>query len=1139
MSVVEERPPTRIASPLGERVRPVDWQAKTAGRAEYTDDVELPGTLVARVLRSPHPHAEVVSIGTDAVLRAPGVAAVITASDLPDVPYIHHGGPLSDRPVLARGVVRFVGQEVAAVAAETPAQADEALRRFEVRYRPLSAVTTMVEAREPGAPKIHPHTESGNISLSIARSWGDSEASGRAQVRVQGAYRFNRQTHVCMETNSVLASWDPQAEQLEIWVSSQAPYFIRKELANVLGLELSQVIVHEVAVGGGFGSKSKISEHEAIAGALSMKASRPVRLVLSRDEEFATTKCRHDFEIGLETGADAEGNLTHRSARIAVDNGAYNHSGPSVMGYGTLTMGSLYRTGGVDLHADLIYTNKQPGGQFRGYGGPQATFAIESQMDELAEQLGRDPLELRMQNANRPGDVTHTGWQLGSARLVECLERAAAESDWFAKRKLGGSGRGIGVAASIHVTGAHVYENAERSSAAVDVGPDGRVTVRFGGADAGTGQRTVLAQIAATELGVALADVDVVMMESAITPEDMGAWSSRGTFMSGHAVAGAARRVAERARELAAAELGGDATDVKLAGGAVITNGSHLSLSDVVRASGEERLSFTEEFVADIEPVDPRTGVSNLSGAYSFAAQVVEVEVDRQTGQVRLLDVVAVHDCGRVLNPVAAESQIVGGVAMGLGAALGEELVTEQGRLANGSYIDYALPRAADLPRIRVIFLDAEEPAGPYGAKGIGEIGLIPTPAAVANAVTHASGIRVRELPITPDKIVRRAGRRRGNIRRSYRIWRRPNRWWIAGVRAAYPRGLETALHRYGTRLARKKKNTEIRRRLEPHGVGEATAALSESATVAIGGGTDLLPARRQGVAPAADALVDLTEVEELKALCEDEHGALRIGGGVHLAELVRRPELVGKVLAETAARIASPQIREMATVGGNLCQQKRCWFYRSGFQCYKRGGATCPCYAVNGDHRFYHAAMGAHRCQAVTPSDLATTLLALDADIVIAGPRSQRVRPVSRFFTGPGETALQRGDLVMEVRVPPGARRRTSRFEKLRLWEGDFAVVSACASLAVRDAGPIEDARVVVGAVAPTALRLEDVERQLVGRRPDQLDLAAVARSWTWRGHPLPGNEWKLDAAAALVSRAIEGCLAERSEYAARGGTT
>ncbi|MGH2986902.1 MAG: molybdopterin cofactor-binding domain-containing protein, partial [Solirubrobacterales bacterium] len=748
------------------------------------------------------------------------------------------------------------------VAAETPRQADDAVRRFRVRYRPLRALTTVAEALEQGASPIHEHA-AGNVAMAIERDWGDSSAAEQATATVRGRYRFARQAHACMETNSVLARWNPEASQVELWVSTQAPYFIRKEVANALGLELEQVIVHDVAVGGGFGSKSKISEHEAIAAALAMRAGRPVRLALTRDEEFATTKSRHAFEIELETGAGADGLLTHRRAEIAVDNGAFNHSGPSVMGYGTLVMGSLYRTRAVKLRSRLVYTNKQPGGQFRGYGGPQVTFAIESQMDELAAGLDIDPIDLRVRNANQPGDVTHSGWRLGSARLVECLERARAESRWDEKRALGGSGRGIGVATAIHVSGAHVYEGAERSSGAVEIGVDGSVTVLFGGADAGTGQRTVLAQVGAAELGLDLDRVEVVMMESRSTPHDMGAWSSRGTYMSGHAVGAAARSAAAELRRLAAAELGGDPGDIALDGARASSAGESISFADLVRSAGRgERLRFEEEIVADIEPVNRETGVSNLSGAYSFAAQVAEVEIDPATGAVHVVDFVAVHDCGTPLNPVGLEGQIVGGVAMGLGAALGEDMIHEGGRLASGSYIHYPLPRAADLPPIRAIALDADDPNGPYGAKGIGEIGLMPTGAAVANAVAHAVGIRVRELPITPDKVLEGIrGGRPGRLRRSYGIWRRPSRWWIAGVRAAYPRGFHTLLHRYGTRFARRPKRREIGSIAEPQSVEEATASLASTpAALPIAGGTDLVPARRQGIVQPG-ALVDVTRV--------------------------------------------------------------------------------------------------------------------------------------------------------------------------------------------------------------------------------------------------------------------------------------
>jgi CO/xanthine dehydrogenase FAD-binding subunit len=788
---------------------------------------------------------------------------------------------------------------------------------------------------------------------------------------------------------------------------------------------------------------------------------------------------------------------------------------------------SQYRTGAVDLRFDLVYTNKHPGGQFRGYGGAQAVFAIESQMDELADRVRMDPIDLRIRNANRSGDVTHAGWRIASSRLVECLETVRDAIGWDAKRSAGGVGRGVGVAAAIHVSGANVWEGAERSDAAIDVRSDGRVLVRFGGADAGTWQKTLLAQVAAAELGVDVADVEVLTMETAETPLDMGAWSSRGTFMSGHAVRAVAEEAAGLLRRAAADALDADPDNVALVEGQALGPGRSLALGTVVEAAtdGDDALRLERTFIADSEPVNPKTGIANISPTYSFAAHAVELEVDPDTGTVQLLDVVAAHDLGKAINPIGAESQIIGGVAMGVGAALGEELIYEGGRLVNPAYLNYALPRAADLPTIRPILVEGDDPKGPYGAKGVGEISLVPAPAAVANAVAHAVGVRVRELPITPDKILTALARDRR--RRSYRLWRRPDRWWIAGMRAAYPRGAHALLHRWGTKAARRRRSQPITRIERPRSAEEAVSMLAASRTArAVAGGTDLLPAREQNLVDA-DTLVDVLTVDDLRQVSETDAGDLQLGAGVCLAELLRHPALDSdRVLRETVARIASPQVREMATVAGNLCQQNRCWFFRNGFDCYKRGGPTCPCYAVLGDHRFYHAALGAHRCQAVTPSDLATTLAALDARVTLLRPHAERTVPVDRFYTGPGETALKPGELVTRVTVPARARRRVSRFEKVRLWEGDFAVVSACASLELDERGAVSEARVVVGALAPTPLRLPDVERELVGQRPSVDRLDALSRSWTSRAHPLARNEWKVDAAAGLVRRCVGACL-------------
>lgn len=1117
-------PPT-LASPIGQRILNIDWNDKTSGAAIYSGDVDLPGMLHARILRSPHPHARIRGIDPSEALRATGVAAIITAADLPDRMYIHHGGPLSDRRVLARDVVRFVGEEVAGIAAETLADADRALGLVRVDYELLPAVTTMAEAMRLDAPKIHP---GGNVSVRSHRDWGAVDLDRPAEVSVRGTFRFGRQTHACMETNSIVARWDPDAKVLEVWASTQAPFIVRKELANALDLDLDSVVLHEVAVGGGFGAKSKICEYEAIAAALSIRTGRPVRLVLTREEEFSTTKSRHNFEITLETSATRDGLLAGRAVDILVDNGAYNHSGPSVMAYGSQVFGSLYRIPHVTIDAQLVYTNKQPGGQFRGYGGPQAVFALESQTDELAAALGMDPIDFRILNANRPGDVTLTGWQLASARLVECLERARIELDWDRKRARGGSGRGVGLAAAIHVSGANIYDGADRSSAAIDVDAEGGVRVRFGGADAGTWQKTLIAQFAAAELGLRPESIRVLTMESHLTPHELGAWSSRGTFMSGHAVGAVARSVAGRLREHAAELLGVAVDEVRLADGRAECAGRTVSFGEIVQARENGLLSITEEIVIDVDPVNRETGVANLSGAYAFAVQAVEVEVDAATGRVRVVDAVAIHDSGVPINPIGMESQIVGGMAMGIGLALGEELLYEGGRSMTRSYIQYPLPRANDLPPIRTVLIHDADPKGPYGAKGIGEIVLVPTGAAVANAIAHATGVRLYELPATPDRVL--AALRTGSARREYRIGRRPNRWWIEGMRRSYPHGVHTLLHRFGTKWARPLPRTVIEAIARPTDTSQVGRELSARGAQVIAGGTDLLPARRQGVA-APRVLVDISTVTTLGTV-QRVGDQVDIPANVRLSDLsawaAQDPDL--QVIAEVIEQIANPQIREMATVGGNMCQQNRCWFLRNDFMCYKRGGVTCPCYAVQGDHRFYHAAVDGHRCQSVTPSDLATIFTALDATVRIGSRSGHRDVPIRDFYTGPGETVLGASEFVERVLVPaaPGSGKH---YEKLNRSAGDFAMVSVASVVMTADDGRITDARVVLGAVAPTPFRARETERALVSGGLAGLDTGSEA--WTTHAHPLTNNGWKVEAAVGMVDRSV------RSAYAAaRGGS-
>ncbi len=1119
--------PERHGTQLGAAVPNVEWFEKTAGLAVFTDDVRPAGLLHAAILRSPHQHALIKGIEVGDVLASPGVVAVVTADDLPGRHYIHHGGPLADRTVLARGKVRYVGEEIAGVAAQTPEQARAALARFKVTYKRLRAVTGLQDARRAGAPLVHDE-HAGNVALAFGQDFGAAPAAGPGSVTVSGRYTFPRQNHACMETNGVIASWDTKTRQLHVWVATQAPYFVEKELAHVLDLPRESIVVHEVAVGGGFGSKSKIGEFEAVAAALAMKAGCPVRLILSRDEEFETTKSRHRFDITMTTLATADGQLISRDAEVIVENGAFNHSGPSVMGAGTGALASLYVVPHVSFNASLIYTNTHPGGQFRGYGNPQATFAVESGMDELAERLRIDPFEFRIRNANRAGQRTHVGYQLGSAALVECLHAARDAIGWQRKKDLRGSGRGVGVAAAIQVSGAYVYPGANKSSAAVIIDETGHVQLRFGGADAGTGQRTMLAQVVCDELGVPLEAVSVIMMDSVETPSDLGAWSTRGTYMSAHATLGAAASVRDELCKRAASVLDVPVELLEFCDGRVHGSGAALSIADVMRRTREQGpLAIEHEYIADVEEMDWHTGTGNISGAYSFAAHAVEVEVDRDTGMVRIVDYVAAHDSGTVLNPLLAESQVIGGVVMGLGAALGEELLYENGRMINGSYLSYPLMRALDAPRIRTLFVPGADPKAPYGAKGIGEIVLVPTVAAVGNAIAHATGLRLREAPFTPDKVLNARRELERTKRRSYHIWRRPDRWQVALIRAAYPRGVHTVLDRYGTKLARTADPVAAERVLKPATQTQALQQVATAGARAIGGGTDLVPGQRRGK-QALGTLVDVTLVGSLGRTRIDDAGNARIGGAVRLAALAdKHGSTWDGVLGETARRIASHQVREMATVAGNLCQEKRCWFYRNDFTCYKRGGSTCPCYAVEGDHRFQHAVIGAHRCQAVTPSDLATTLLALDAHTVVRSVRGERELPIDKLFTGPGETSLRDDELITEVVVARRAQSWRYGFDKLALYTGDFAVVSAAVGVDRAGSGELRGARLVLGAVAPTPIRLPKLEARLIAQPPRTTDeLRTLTAQWGARAHPLKRNDWKVDAAAGILARTLASVL-------------
>lgn len=1169
---------------IGKPAWPIDWEDKTSGKTAYLTDVLPEGTLFGVILRSPYPYAKIRSVDVSRAEAMPGVKAVVTAADFrPDARYFHE--MCFDRTPLADDFVRFVGQEVAAVAATSRQAALEALAVITVDYEPMDAPMTAEAALAPGATLLHqpgpplgmapPHDGAGgpppeegadstheapaghgeadgppadaagdhgvgggdhppmpsfpNVRRGIHTRLGAfEEASGSAEVKVSGTYRFGRQTHVCMETNRTLAKWAEDG-RLHYWSSTAVPRYVMFESAGIFGMPPQNVAVHEVAVGGSFGSKITITDHEVIAAQLARKANAPVLIALTREEEFSTTKSRHPFEIDLTIGADRSGKVKSLEARMRVESGAFLHNGASVMGASVGPLITMYRFEGAAIDALLIDTAMLPAGAYRGYGAPQTTFALESLMDDLAKSLGMDPVELRVKNAYRSGDQG-LGSSLGSVGLADCFSIARDAIDWHTQRAAKVPGIGLGIAGAEEVSGAFGPPGSNVCEGEIELHPEGRCVVRFGGCDAGTGQRTILAQTAAEELGIPLECVSVISMDTDATPHDLGPWSSRGTHYTVHAIRQTAIELAAQIKEHAASRLGDDvvlvdgkASSPKGEAGIFELVASHPALTQGYLAHKSTYFEFR------VEALKP-DGTGKFTATHNFGAHAAKVDVDTKTGQVRVVDYVAVTDSGTVLNPLLFDGQVRGGVVQGLGGALGEELIFEQGKLVNPALLHYAMPRAADVPRIRTITAPAPDEAGPYGAKAVGENSILPPGPVIANAVEDAVGVRITSLPITPDKVLTALARKQGRSR-SISIISRPGRWWIGFVRALYSRGLLKRLHARQMTLHDQAvaPPAPLRTVDLPTKLDAATRVLSATA-VPVGGNTDLQLLRRQNIR-VPEALVATTGIAELEGIDHTDDGSLSIGAATTLAELSAFARDVLPALHEAIEGIASPQVRNVATLAGNLRQAKRCWFYRNGFNCYKRRGGLAPCYAIEGDHRFYHAVIDGHRCQAVTPSDLSTILSALDAELEIANPRGSRRAALIDLYTGPGEMdGIKEDELIVRAIIPATALKRQTGWRKLNLWQGDFAIASSAVSLALDAQGQIKEARVVLGAIAPVPWRARKTEAALIGRRPDIANLRELLDQELDRSaHPLARNEWKLDAVAGLTERVCE-CLSQKS---------
>jgi xanthine dehydrogenase molybdenum-binding subunit len=762
MSPGTRTPPFRV---IGTRVAKLDAAEKLTGAVQYLPDLEVPGMVWGKILRTTVPHARITRLDTRKAEALPGVLGVVTAANVEQRPF----GYAKDHLALKGDVVRCIRDEVAAVAAETEATAEEACRLIEVEYAELPGVFDPAAALRPEAPRIHPQFPGNLVNFAYKFNAGDVDRAFReADVVVEGTYTLPYVTTACLGTMAALASWDTRG-RLTMWSTTQIPFLYQKDLAEALGITGDRIRVIQPPVGGNFGRGLDLYPIDIIAALLARHVGRPVKIVFDRDEEFLASPTREPCVFTLRTAARADGTLLGRDARVIIDNGAYVSWGSTTPYVMMTTLAGFYRCPNVRFDSAIVYTNNPYSGSMRGYGNLESTFAVEAQMDDLAERLGLDRLAIRRRNANRPGDVTPQGLRITTCALTECfdaVERDVGKPGLHPPRP--GWRRGIGYAGMFHVGGgARVYRS-DGCGAIVKLDDFGQVSLVTGASEIGQGSETVLAMIVAEELGIPLGRVEVVNSDTAVKPWDVGVHASRTTFIAGNAALLAAGDVKRQLLALAASILDEPAEALDCEDGFVFVRaapGRRMAYERVVRAGHFQeggRILMAQAFYDPPTQMLDKDFRGNVSATYGFAAQGAVVDVEEATGKIEVRRVASAHDVGRALNPIGCEGQIEGGIHMGLGYCLTEELRLAEGRVLNGGFLDYKLLTAPDMPEILVTLIETVDEAGPFGAKGLGEAGTIPISAAVANAVKDAVGVRLSELPMTPERVYRalRAARR-------------------------------------------------------------------------------------------------------------------------------------------------------------------------------------------------------------------------------------------------------------------------------------------------------------------------------------------------------------------------------------------
>jgi 4-hydroxybenzoyl-CoA reductase alpha subunit len=748
---------------VGQGIPMLNAVEKVTGTMCFGADFTLPGVLYGKILRSPISHGRIVKIDTSEARRLPGVAAVIAGPEL-DLPlFTARGQRIDDDRVMVKDKVHYVGDEIAAVAAVDEETALEAIKLIEVEYSELPALFSPEEAMQPGAPKIHDHLPS-NVADHIEYQIGDVEkAFAESDIIVEDEFYTGMVHQAYLEPQSVVAQWECTGKVI-IWAPVQVPQSLRYSYARALGIKPEQIRIIQCNVGGGFGAKQECKIHP-IAALLSKYSGQPVKIVNTREEEFMATFPRMPMRIHMKIGATKDGTLLAKESRFIGDNGAYTNYGIGIMVSAITRHDNLYRIKNIKTTSDLVYTNKPATNAFRGFGNPQSHFAFESLLDILANKLNMDPAELRLKNATQTGDVTPYGWKIGSCGLSECIEKATAKADWQRKRqekKAGEVVRGIGLACCLHVSGNRTFlPFFDGAAAFLRIDEEGQVTIQVGEPDIGQGSKTVLAQMAADELGITPDQITVINVDTSSSPHGLGTFGDRVTTLAGNAVKDAAVKAREVIIKYAAEKLNVPKEELEIEDGLIKVRGKsdlRVAFKDISQIASYDRgggtIQVTGTFVPqDVAVVDPQTKHGNVSCAYPFVAQVAEVEVNKTTGEVKVIYLSAAHDLGKVINPLLAEGQIQGAVAQGIGFALFEDLKLENGS-TESNFRKYRIARATDMPKIDTIFVETDDPNGPYGAKGLAEPALTPIAPAIANAIYNAVGIRLKELPMTPEKVL-------------------------------------------------------------------------------------------------------------------------------------------------------------------------------------------------------------------------------------------------------------------------------------------------------------------------------------------------------------------------------------------------